>query len=130
VIDAIGSFFFLGLPVTLAFGDKTTTSDGSTWWSMTSGGFAIWVVLTLLYFVTFETLFGASVGKLVLGLRVRHEDGSPIELGPALWRNLLRPVDCFPYFIPYLLGAFFIWAGSDRQRLGDRVAGTIVTWRD
>jgi uncharacterized RDD family membrane protein YckC len=97
---------------------------------MTSGVFVIWVVLTLGYFIIFETWFGGTIGKIVLGLRVRQDDGTPIELEAALLRNLLRIIDCFPYFIPYFLGALFIWAGSDRQRLGDRVAGTIVTWRD
>jgi uncharacterized RDD family membrane protein YckC len=90
----------------------------------------VWITLTLAYFISFEAWFGATVGKLVLGLRVRESDGSPIGLDAAFLRNVMRIVDCFPYVaLPYLLGAVSVWAGKDRQRLGDRVADTIVTWR-
>jgi len=41
----------------------------------------------------------------------------------------LRIVDCFPYFLPNLVGAAFIWSRSERQSLGDRLADTIVTYR-
>jgi uncharacterized RDD family membrane protein YckC len=129
VLDALVSGFLLGIPLTIALEEKTTAPDGTSVWEMHSTTFVIWVVLTLFYFILFETLFGATIGKLVLALRVRYSDGSPIGLGAAFWRNLLRLVDCFPYFLPYLLGALFIWGGNERQRLGDMVAGTIVTWR-
>ena len=129
IIDAIGSALLLGLPLAVLMGDKTTTSDGTMYWTMNADTFVAWVVLTLVYFIVFETLFGGTIGKVVLGLRVRRSDGSPVDFYAAVIRNVLRLIDCVPYFIPYLLGAFFIWAGEDRQRLGDRLADTIVTWR-
>ena len=133
IIDAIVSFVFIATPLTFALGDQFTATDGSgTWWSMTNDVFLLWVALTLVYYTLFEALVGATVGKLVLNLRVRQSDGSPIDFESAVLRNLLRLVDCFPYFIPYLTGAISIWAGNarhDRPRLGDRVADTIVIWR-
>ena len=69
-------------------------------------------------------------GKLLLGLRVRSLDGARLTLLDATIRNALRGVDGFPYFIPYLVGAITIWSDeSDRQRLGDRAAKTVVTYR-
>jgi hypothetical protein len=56
-------------------------------------------------------------------LRVVREDGSPIHLGAAALRNLLRIVDGL--FL-YLVAAIAVWASPTRQRLGDRAAGTYV----
>jgi len=50
--------------------------------------------------------------------------------GQAIVRNLLRIVDQLPAAIPYLLGAVLILNSSRRQRLGDRLAGTVVVRRD
>jgi uncharacterized RDD family membrane protein YckC len=138
-IDFFVSVLILGLPLTIAMGERTTqttlTTDGTqvsattdSFWDMDSDAFMLWVVLTLAYFIVFETFVGATVGKLVLNLRVRQLDGSPISFEAALIRNTLRIVDCFPYFVPYLVGAGFIWSGSERQRLGDRLGDTIVTY--
>ena len=142
IIDAILSGLVIALPLALLAGPRSHETvvkiDGNgnplgatttTYLHLDSGAFVLWVALTLGYFIAFETAFGGTIGKLVLGLRVRYRDGSPVAIDAALVRNLLRLVDCFPYFIPYLLGAVFIWTGNERQRLGDKLAETIVTWR-
>ena len=133
VIDTILSALVIGLPLAVATGEHTTVTDatGTThYWTMGTGGFFFWGALTIVYFTVLETVAGATVGKLVLGLRVRCLDGSPIGFGSALARNLFRIVDCFPYFLPYLVGAVSIWSGADRQRVGDRIAATVVVWRE
>ena len=61
--------------------------------------FVIPLAITLAYFVVLEGAFGATVGKVVLGIRVRRPDGSRIGFGPALGGNLARVVDAFPYVI-------------------------------
>jgi uncharacterized RDD family membrane protein YckC len=78
------------------------------------------------YFVLFEFLFGATLGKLIFGIRVKNEDGSKIGIGSSLIRNFLRIVDGFPYVIPYLLGMIVMATNSKRQRLGDKAAHTLV----
>ncbi|MGH2631591.1 MAG: RDD family protein [Actinomycetota bacterium] len=88
--------------------------------------FALPMLITVAYFVLLEGLAGATVGKFVLGIRVRGLDGSRIGLGPALVRNLARVVDAFPYVIPYLVGAIVVNRSDTRQRLGDRWARTVV----
>jgi uncharacterized RDD family membrane protein YckC len=40
---------------------------------------------------------------------------------------VLRIVDALP--VAYLVGAIFVWTSDKRQRLGDRVAHTVVVPR-
>ncbi len=83
----------------------------------------IWLVVALLYFFLSEGLWGATAGKWLLGLTVVREDGADIGLGAAAVRTAARLVDglCF-----YAVGAVLIWSSGRRQRLGDRLAGTLV----
>ena len=78
------------------------------------------------YYVVLEATMGITVGKRAVGIRVLKDDGSPIGWPGAIIRNLLRIVDLLPVIIPYLVGAILASRSERRQRLGDRVAGTIV----
>ena len=85
----------------------------------------LWLLLiTFLYFVLQEGLLGATIGKQLVGLRVVGREGRRITFGQAFVRNLLRPIDALPGF--YLVGGLMTLNSPLRQRLGDRVAGTIV----
>ncbi|MDH4111566.1 MAG: RDD family protein [Actinomycetota bacterium] len=88
--------------------------------------FVIPMAITFAYFVALEGLFGATIGKVVVGIRVRSPDGSRISFGPAVIRNLARVVDAFPYVIPYLVGGIAVSRSETKQRLGDRWATTVV----
>jgi uncharacterized RDD family membrane protein YckC len=78
----------------------------------------------LLYGAGAEWIGGATLGKMLLGLRVR----SAAELGPC---NLVRAV---VRHVAYYIDAFFFGfvaygamsKSPTRQRLGDRWAGTVV----
>jgi uncharacterized RDD family membrane protein YckC len=79
----------------------------------------------VIYFVICETLMrGRSPGKLMVGLRVVQRGGRPLDLRASLLRNLLRIVDVLP--AQYLVGLVAMVASNDYQRLGDRVADTLV----
>lgn len=118
---------------------KTTTTQGDAYdmfvyWLMHLDTYAVLqiVVITIIpfvYFIIMEAVQGATVGKMVLGICVVKLDGSDISWGQAIVRNLLRIVDQLPAAIPYLLGAVLILNSSRRQRLGDRLAGTVVVRR-
>jgi uncharacterized RDD family membrane protein YckC len=135
VVDAIVGFVVIGIPLLVAFGTRSTTStpagSHATKYSLSDPKvLAVWLALALVYYVLFERLLGATPGKLVLGVRVRMSDGSRPTWRAATIRNLLRFVDALPYAIPYLAGAIAVWNDRDEnRRLGDRVAGTIVTYR-
>jgi uncharacterized RDD family membrane protein YckC len=83
-------------------------------------------LITLGYFVLLEGLAGATVGKVVVGIRVRRPDGHRIGLGAAAIRNVARIVDAFPYVIPYLVGGIAVMRSETKQRLGDRWGTTVV----
>jgi uncharacterized RDD family membrane protein YckC len=81
------------------------------------------------YMVLFEVLHqGRTPGKQLMGLRVIHDDGTPIGWSASLLRNLLRFVDMLP--LGYCLGAFSCLQHPQFKRLGDIAAGTLVIYRD
>jgi len=84
---------------------------------------------------------GASIGKLILGLKVARKDGQPATVGARVLRNLTLAIGPGLLIIPilgYVLGpvtAFIavsvetILLLSSGERLGDRMAGTTVVKR-
>ena len=86
--------------------------------------------LLWLYPVLFEVWFqGQTPGKKSMGLMVVQRDGTPVRFAASMTRNLLRFADMMPLvvFTPtYLFGLLSCLASKDYQRLGDRVAGTVV----
>ncbi|OMH39021.1 RDD family protein [Motiliproteus sp. MSK22-1] len=85
----------------------------------------IWFLLEWWYPVLFEVFFqGATPGKKAMGLRVTFDDGTPVDFGASLTRNLIRAVDFLPFL--YGLGMFSMLVNKDSKRLGDLVAGTLV----
>lgn len=85
-------------------------------------------LLWMAYYIVPEALFGASLGKMLLGVRVVRVDGAPLGLGAIVTRNVLRFVDALPGF--YLIGGLSVLFTANSQRVGDRWAGTTVVRRD
>jgi uncharacterized RDD family membrane protein YckC len=106
-------FIVLGLLGQFGMGLGTILLFLVTWW----------------YMVLFEVLNqGRSPGKQMLGLRVVHDDGTPIGWAASLTRNLLRFVDILPF--GYTLGIVSCLNHPAFKRLGDIAAGTLVVYRD
>ncbi|MFW9078169.1 RDD family protein [Pseudomonas sp. P2757] len=81
------------------------------------------------YMVLFEVLRqGRSPGKQCMGLRVVHDDGTPVGWSASLLRNLLRFVDLMPF--GYFLGAISCLQHPAFKRLGDIAAGTLVVYSE
>lgn len=81
------------------------------------------------YPVLFEVLNqGRTPGKQIMGLRVVHDDGTPVGWASSLIRNLLRVVDMLPF--GYALGAVASLNHAHFKRTGDLAAGTLVIYRD
>ena len=79
--------------------------------------------------VLFEVLNqGRTPGKQWLGLRVIHDDGTPVGWASSLTRNLLRFVDMLPF--GYFLGALCCLWHPSFKRLGDLAAGTMGVYRE
>lgn len=104
----------------IAWLSGTTTEAG---FELRGAPFFLMTLIMLAYYITLEGIFGATIGKLMIGLRVVKLDGSAINWRASVVRNLLRFVDGIVF---YIVGAILIWTSPQRQRLGDRLADTVV----
>jgi uncharacterized RDD family membrane protein YckC len=75
-----------------------------------------------LYLWILEACFGATVGKIIVGIRVVRTTTRG-SFGASAIRNLLRIVDGIGL---YAVGTIVAGCSQFRQRLGDILAGTIV----
>lgn len=135
LIDAIIVGIIVSI-ITLPFNIPVTTitnyTNGSfqvssvTPSALASLGTLVAIIIDLLYFTLLLGTYGQTVGKMAVKIKVLKEDGTRISYVDALVRTILLVIDAIPYVIPYLLGAILIWTSDKKQRLGDRVARTIV----
>ena len=118
-IDLIVAWVLLALATNVivpgAVGNDPTPHETTTL------GVITLVLLTLWfnYLVVSEWLWGRTLGKLAIGLEVASVDGRELTWNRAVVRNLLLVVDV-------IAGWFMIPASARRQRLGDRLAHTVV----
>jgi len=90
--------------------------------SLTRGVLLVVVGWTLYYFFALESGDGQTLGKRVVKLRVVSADGSPASMEQIAKRTVVRILD------GHIVGLIVMLAtGERRQRLGDIVAGTVVT---
>lgn len=76
------------------------------------------------YTIVLEAIWGQTLGKRAMGLRVIARDGAPVGWSGSVTRNLLRTVDMLPF--GYALGLLSSLFDAHGRRLGDLVAGTLV----
>jgi uncharacterized RDD family membrane protein YckC len=81
------------------------------------------VLLALFYFVLFEWLYGGTLGKVFLKIRVMNYDGRPCTVRQTFIRGLYRYIEGLSLGIV----AYQDMTAPLYQRLGDKMAGTIVT---
>jgi uncharacterized RDD family membrane protein YckC len=87
--------------------------------------------VTQIVFLTIQTLYytfmesskyQASVGKIVLGLKVTDMNGGRLDFTKALVRNLCKIISSMILLIGYLMAAFT----EKKQALHDMIASTLV----
>ena len=122
-IDATIIFILL-FAIAKLLGDEG--ARGYSLWAETAGApRALFFVLTYAYFAGAELVWGQTIGKRVMNLRVVSASGAKPTTGAVLLRNVVRFVDWLPGF--YVVGGITVFAtGSRRQRLGDMAAKTRV----
>jgi uncharacterized RDD family membrane protein YckC len=120
VLDVFGVAFLLA-----TFGYHA--ANLGTWAGVKADASGFWIisltafVLALLIAFVCEGLFATTLGKLLFGLVVLNARGGYAGLGRALTRSAMRPVDLL------LIGPILALATPKRQRLGDLMAGTVVS---
>lgn len=95
-------------------------------------GVGIYLVLVFLvewfYPVVFEVRRdGSTPGKKQMGIRVLHDDGTPVGWAASIIRNLLRFADFLP--VGYGFGLAAMLSHPEFKRLGDLAGGTLVVYR-
>jgi uncharacterized RDD family membrane protein YckC len=90
-------------------------------WSVAAGA-GIFIVIVFLYHFIFESAFGSTLGKVILGLHV-HNEGERGRIASTAIRNALRVIDALGF---YAVGFFIVLFSRRKQRLGDHLAEMIV----
>jgi uncharacterized RDD family membrane protein YckC len=119
VFDIFGAGFLIAVGVFAAATALHNRIAGANWTLET----VLWPAVAaaiIMYFVIAEGLFGATLGKGLVGLGVVRTDGRRIGMGRSLVRNLIKPLDLCA------IGFALATVTSSRQRLGDFVSGTRV----
>ncbi len=84
----------------------------------------IFLVIIFGYFIFLEWLSGFTIGKYMLKMRVVTNEGKKITFKQSLVRNFGRLIDGLPCF--NILGIVSIAKSATRQRIGDKLARTVV----
>jgi uncharacterized RDD family membrane protein YckC len=93
----------------------------NAWWGAWLGGLIPFLVF--LYFFLAEGLYGRTLGKEIMGLRVQRVDGKPMDLRSSLVRNISKI-----YWILLLIDVAVGLGthGEMSQKWSDRFIGTKV----
>jgi len=114
-------FVLLGV---ITGGAHSSSSSASV--TLGTGGTVIFVLIAGIYYFGCESTAGQTIGKRLVGIRVRSDDGTPARTRGVAIRTILRIIDVLPLL--YLVGFVAMMAtGVRRQRLGDLAGRTIVT---
>ncbi len=128
---AVGSVAGIAAAIVLLFLQALSIADPG-WARRMSHPYLILILIpagfvgNLSYHTLCEGIYGASVGKLVCGLRVLSEDQTPCRLGPAFIRSIAYLVDGLVFG---LVGYLSMNKTPLSQRHGDHWAKTIVVRR-
>jgi uncharacterized RDD family membrane protein YckC len=117
----------IGLPTGLLGAAAGNGNDAASAFAIggTCIGWLLIVGIGIAYYVVFWAMWGATPGKMVLGLKVISTDGSNLTWGKAILRWIGYVVS---QIIPFEIG--FIWAAFDSQKqaIHDKIAGTYVVY--
>ena len=84
------------------------------------------LAIVFVYFVVSESFFGFTPGKWLLGLKVVRADGRKVGYTEAIVRNISKVLVLAIMADALLIPVF----RADKQRLFDKIAGTIVIHRN
>jgi uncharacterized RDD family membrane protein YckC len=125
----------LGVPQTARFGERlcaliidaaTITIPGLIFALLMPGRLldvVVWIALGAGYTVYFWTTSGATIGKMILGLKVVHADsGELLDTGDALLRYGGYVLSTLTLFVGFL---WVLW-DPERQAMHDKIAKSRV----
>jgi uncharacterized RDD family membrane protein YckC len=123
ILDSVLLWIFFYV-LTLGFGGWSAILRGAS-----SGVFSMMFLLQWVSAASYEILliarYGATLGKLALGLRVITARGDPLTLGLSAGRYLAQLVSSATLTIGYLMAAF----DPEKRSLHDRICNTRVVFK-
>ena len=81
------------------------------------------LVIIFGYFIVSQTLWGATLGKWLLGLRLRRRDGRQLGAGDVVMRYLLRAANGLTW---HLTGLVLALLAARYRRVAELLTGTVV----
>ena len=120
LIDSI-VFWVVGFAVGLGTG-LTRRAAVEEIFARVPGMAFFFLLLVSLYYIIFHRLWGQTIGKMLLRIRVVRVDGTPLSLGHSILRFVGYFVSYLTLSIGYLMAAF----RADKRALHDLLAGTRV----
>ncbi len=120
----LGRSDFLGVNVVRAqeIGDSVRVFAGD---SYRMGLIAAALVAAIVFFAI-PALIARTPGMVPVNLTIRKTDGTKAGVGAHLKRSVMGVIDMFPGIVPGLLGMLVASTTPRHQRIGDRVADTVV----
>jgi uncharacterized RDD family membrane protein YckC len=123
----------VAIPFLLGSGFPTTTSTlpawWAGWWGFWFGGFWLGGAFSLILFVYFllaEGMYGRTIGKEIMGLRVERVDGKKMDFRSSAVRNASKIIGVL-LILDVLVGLGM--HGEMSQKWSDRFIGTKVEAR-
>ncbi|MFB6204044.1 MAG: RDD family protein [Candidatus Nanohaloarchaea archaeon] len=121
----IGFISFITIFIFAGIGAAAGGSESAIAGLFTGIGLLIATAALVGYSFILEAIWdGQTIGKRILGIKVVQEDGETLDTVSALIRNL--PGVAAYSWIAYLVALLSMAASDRRQRLFDRLAGTVV----
>lgn len=111
-------FWLIAMVFGMFFG---TTTEGEIGFSV--NGFPAFILFLIGFFLwpISEGMFGQTIGKRILNLKVVKEDFKPIGVGQGFARFFIGFIDYF-----FLIGILIAATNKKKKRIGDMVANTLV----
>ncbi len=125
LIDLVCLSLFEGIALLLYvwLTGNTSINDFGTWFGTYAGFFCLSIVILTAYHVTQWTIWGQTLGKSLLGIKIVDRNGRKPQFG----RALLRMTGYFPSLLLGGIGGFLLIAfDPKRQGLHDKIAETYV----
>lgn len=120
VNGVISSIAGSGMPFTPE--SQPTPEDVARFMAATMTGSLLGTVISVAYETFFIGKFGATPGKMLLGLRVVRPDGSPVTYMRAFGRFFAKILSQMILLIGYIMAAF----DDEKRALHDRICDTRV----
>ncbi len=103
-------------------GDRPVQPFDAFWMSFWSFGTALSWAVELIYSVYFMSQKGATLGKMLMGVKVVTANGGPVSVGRAVGRFFARYLSALIFFIGYIMAAF----DDQKRALHDHICNTRV----